>query len=124
MVRHYFICTCGKKCRVVEKEIREHLFTKEHHDNTFRITKEQALQKLQKKMSKLFDNMTNMSDNEFIEKSNKYKRQFEKLKVDEKPDNEILWIHRIKIWSVHITCYVNHRMQDEYKLEILSNVEY
>lgn len=124
MVRHYFICTCGKKCRVVEKEIKEHLFTKEHHDNTFKITNEQALEKLQKKMSKLFDNMSNMSDYEFIKKSNKYKKQFEKLKVEEKPNHRILWIHQIKNWSVNITCYVNFRIQEEYKLQILSNVEY
>jgi hypothetical protein len=123
MVRHYFICTCGKKCHADSKKIREHLTSEMHDYNTFRITKEKTLKKLQKKMSKLFDNMKNMTDEEFLNKSNKYKKEFERCNINEKLENK-MWYHRIENSIVYLYYRSLTEKEIEYKLQIFSNVEY
>jgi len=123
MTKHYFICTCGKKCRIIDKEIKKHLYTDYHHNKTLEIANNKAIQKLSEKVAKLFDNRKKFTDDEYCKKSIKYKKKFDFLKGEISPNYTSLWTFKKEEWFITIIHYVNFKIQNEYRLRILSKYD-
>lgn len=120
MKKHYFYCICGKKCRVIQSEIRDHLWNETHHQ-TFLKKEKNEIDELNEKMDKLFRNSNKMTEMEYIKKCAKYKKKFENVTV--KVPTKYHWYHSIEVNHVNIYSVYNEQIIKKYKCLIHSNVE-
>lgn len=127
MGKHYFVCTCGVKCDTCPKDIKKHLTSDNHHRLSLIKNQENEIEKLNRKMEKLFVRKKKMSDNDYIQKSLKYKKKYEFLKSDNNSKGSIIyWTYTIdlKKWKVYLFYNVDCCKEKTFELDICSRLDY